>query len=77
MVVASNVKIEYTKTYATEANAEKAVAKLLGDDHAKKDSSLRYMINPVIVEGKIRYGVLFVGSSAIDHMIHIHFNVVN
>lgn len=76
MIVASNVKIEYTKTYATEANAEKAVAKLLGDDHAKKDSPLRYMINPVIVEGKIRYGVLFIGSSAVQAGIHFHFNLV-
>lgn len=75
------INIEYTKTYATEANAEKAIAKVLGDDHTENGPYLRnivrYVINPVIVEGKIRYGVLFIGNSAIEAHMHFHFNVVN
>lgn len=75
--MAKNLNIEFTKTYATEANAEKAVAKLLGADHAKTHDELRYMIVPVIVEGAIRYGVLFVGNSSIAAGMHFNFNCVN
>lgn len=66
----ARTKIEFTKTYATEANAEKAVAK------AGKLAEQRYDILPVIVEGKIRYGVLFIGMDALQAGAHWHFNVV-
>lgn len=75
--MAKNLNIEFSKTYATPANAEKAVAKLLGADHAKTHDELRYMIVPVVVEESVRYGVLFVGNSALTAGIHFHFNCVN
>lgn len=75
--MAKKIDIEFTKTYANIANAEKAVAKLLGADHAQKDWELRYMIFPVIVEGVVRYGVLFIGNNAVSAGMHFHFNVVN
>lgn len=71
--MARKIDIEFTKTYATPANAEKAVAKLLGVDHAKTHDELRYMIVPV--EG--RFGVLFIGNSALAAGMHFHFNCVN
>lgn len=75
--MAKLINIEYTKTYATVANAEKAVAKLLGAEHKEESSALRYMILPVEVEGRVRYGVLFIGMSAAEEGIHFHFNCVN
>lgn len=75
--MARKYNIEFTRTYATEANAEKAVEKLLGKDHAKEASNLSYSILPVVVDGKIRYGVLFYGMRAIEAGIHFHFNCVN
>lgn len=66
----ARTKIEFTKTYASEANAEKAVAKV---PHLLE---CRYDILPVLVEGKVRYGVLFIGQAAIEAGAHWHFNVV-
>lgn len=75
--MARKYNIEFTRTYATEANAEKAVEKVLGKDHATEISNLSYSILPVVVDGKIRYGVLFYGMRAIEAGIHFHFNCVN
>lgn len=75
--MARKYNIEFTRTYATEANAEKAVEKVLGKDHATEVSNLSYSILPVVVDGKIRYGVLFYGMRAIEAGIHFHFNCVN
>lgn len=73
--MARHVEIQFTKTYATKANAERAVEKLLGKDHAKDFSSnLRYIIMPT-EDG--RFGVLFIGNSAMQAGIHFHFNCVN
>lgn len=65
-------QIEFTKTFATEANAEKAIAKV---PHIAANHDLRYDILPVLVEGKVRYGVVFFGMSAIECGVHFHFNV--
>lgn len=67
----ARTKIEFTKTYATEANAEKAVAK-----HTHLAANCRYDILPVIVDGKVRFGVLFIGQDALQYGAHWHFNVV-
>lgn len=75
--MARKYNIEFTRTYVSEANAEKAVEKLLGKDHAIGVSHLSYSIWPVVVEGKIRYGVLFYGERAVQAGIHFHFNCVN
>jgi hypothetical protein len=64
------VEIEFTKTYASKANAIKAVEKTFG---LESHSELRYMVIPV----GDRFGILFVGNSAIHAGVHFHFNVVN
>jgi len=69
----SRTSIEFTKTYATEANAEKAVAKVFVK---QPDVHVRYSIMPVLVDGVIRYGVLFIGRTALEVGAHFHFNVV-
>lgn len=74
--MANKIDIVFPKTYATEANAEKAVCKVLGNDH-KKDMNLRYTFVPVVEGESVRYGVLFFGNAAIEAHIHFHFNVVN
>lgn len=73
--MAKQVKIEFAKTYATEANAVKAVEKVMAkrQDH----SSMRYIVVPVIVEGVVRFSPLFIGLSAIEGGMHHHFNCVN
>jgi hypothetical protein len=68
--MAQLVEIEFTKTYATKANAVKAVDKTFGAEFHKE---LRYMVVPV----GDRFGVLFVGNSAVHAGVHFHFNVVN
>lgn len=62
---------QFTKTYATRGNAEKAVVKLLGQWRGEQ---LNYTIIPVEGDGKIRYGVLFLGMSALRNGIHFSFN---
>ena len=64
----------FTKTYASEADAVKAVEKIFP---AGGNSDLRYIVVPVTVEGKLRYSPLFVGNSAIEAGAHFHFNCVN
>lgn len=74
--MANNVKIEFVKTYATPENAERAIEKVLGKGHKDEPSELRYMIVPVVEEGGVRYGVLFVGMQSLQYGIHFHFNCV-
>lgn len=71
--MARRTKIEFSKTYATEANAEKAIAKFTG---ITNNNNLRYDIMPVLVDGKVRFGVLFFGMNACEFGVHHHFNVV-
>lgn len=73
--MARKYAIEFTRTYATEANAEKAVQKVLGEDHAYEESNLTYSILPTVVDGKVRFGVLFFGVRAVEAGLHFHFNV--
>lgn len=71
--MAKQIKIQFTKTYATEANAIKAVEKVL----CGSNDDMRYVVVPVIVEGKVRFSPMFIGNSAIEGGMHFHFNCVN
>lgn len=71
----SRIVIEFTKTYATEANAEKAVDKLFSG--RQPSTHVRYAIMPVIVEGKIRYGVMFIGQNALELGVHWHLSLIH
>ncbi|MNC75414.1 hypothetical protein D3C75_1269400 [compost metagenome] len=71
--MAKRTPITFTKTYASEANAEKALDKFPG---IRGNMELRYDIMPVLVDGKVRYGILFFGMSACAAGVHFHFNVV-
>lgn len=66
--MAKKIEVTSTKTYATEENADKAVAKRYGNS-----PDLRYYI-AWTKEG--RCFPVFIGSSALDHGVHFHFNVV-
>lgn len=63
--------VQFTKTYATEANAEKDIQKYLNTRNLE-NAPLTYIIMPTVVEGFPRFGVAFLGHSAIDH--HVHFD---
>lgn len=60
-----------TKTYATEANAIKAVEKRFPESD---NDGLRYIIMPT-PDG--RFYPVFVGNSAVHAGVHFHFHVVN
>lgn len=60
-----------TKTYATEANAIKAVEKRFPES---TNDGLRYIIMPT-PDG--RFYPVFVGNSAVHAGVHFHFHVVN
>lgn len=70
--MARHFGIEFNKSYATPANAQKAVEKT----GFHEMNELRYTIVPVETEKGIRYGVLFVGMNACHAGVHFHFNVV-
>lgn len=59
------------RTYATEANAIKAVEKRFPESD---DDGLRYIIMPT-PEG--RFYPVFIGNSAVHAGVHFHFHVVN
>jgi len=63
------VKIEFIKTYATEDNAVKAATKAFGNHEA----FLRFIVIPT-ADG--RFGVVFLGESALQNMAHFKFNVL-
>lgn len=60
-----------TKTYATEANAIKAVEKRFPESD---NDGLRYIIMPT---QNGRFYPVFIGNSAIHAGVHFHFHVVN
>jgi hypothetical protein len=63
------LKFEANKTYATEANAVKAVDK----KYSNEDRSLRYFIMQT-ADG--RFFPIFVGDKAIERGVHFDFHVV-
>jgi hypothetical protein len=63
------LKFEANKTYATEANAVKAVDK----KYSNEDQSLRYFIMQT-ADG--RFFPIFVGVKAIERGVHFDFHVV-
>jgi hypothetical protein len=71
--MANKITFTPTKTYATEANADKAVLAKLGTIDGSTDSSLRYFIMRT-PEG--RFYPIFVGNAAVEAGIHFHFHVV-
>jgi hypothetical protein len=73
--MATRYDIEFTRTYASVANAEKAVAKVT--DKLTDTFRLRYMILPTIQDdGSIRYGVVFFGREAVEFRMFNWFNVI-
>lgn len=67
--MARQIKIESSKTYATEANAVKAVEKIYG----KETDGLVFF---VMKNDEGRYFPVFVGQRAAERGVHFHFNVV-
>ena len=63
------LKFEANKTYATEANAVKAVDK----KYSNEEQSLRYFIMQT-ADG--RFFPIFVGNKAIECGVHFNFHVV-
>lgn len=61
-----------TKTYATEANAVKAVEKVYGPDASFAEGPVYVVMRTP--EG--RFYPLFIGQRALQAMAHAHFNVV-
>lgn len=68
--MAKLVILEANRTYATAANAVKAVEKVYprGDE-----DGLRYILQRTD-DG--RYFPVFIGMKALEHGVHFHFNVV-
>lgn len=67
--MAEHVKLQPVRTYATEANAIKAVTKKMGDDA----DGLWYFVQR---SDDGRFFPVFVGERAIQRGVHFHFNVV-
>lgn len=66
--MATQITIQPVRTYATFANAVKAVEKQYGEqDH------LRYFIH---ADETGRFFPVFIGKSALDAGVHFHFNVI-
>lgn len=67
---AQQIKLEFNKTYATEENAVRAVMKM----YSQHEAYLRFIVIPT-QDG--RFGVAFIGQSAIQNMVHFSgFNVI-
>lgn len=66
--MAQHLKLTPAKTYATEANAHKAVAE------KKFPDTCRYV---VLKNDEGRFYPLFIGNSAIAAMVHFSFCVAN
>ena len=66
--MARKYEIRPSKTYASEENVDKAVAKIYGDNH-----TLRYFVMPTKDD---RFFPVFIGTLAVDAAVHFHFNVV-
>lgn len=67
--MATKFEIQPTKTYATEANAVKAVAKVYGGE----TDGLRYF---VMKNAEGRFFPVFVGDTAVNESVFFHFNVI-
>lgn len=65
--MAKLIEFETTKTYATKANAIKAVEKKYGEDNA-----LRYFIHQS-EDG--RFYPIFIGQEALSKQVHFNFHV--
>ena len=61
------------KTYATKANAIKAVEKLYGENQGFADTDLRYVI---MVDDAGRFYPVFFGMGAVERGVFHHFCVV-
>lgn len=61
------IKLEATKTYATEQNAIRAVEKVFGN------SNIRFF---VVKTAEDRFYPVFVGQEAVSAGAHFHFSVV-
>lgn len=68
--MATEQKIIPVRTYATHANAVKAVEKKFP---ASENDGLRYFI---MTNEEGRYFPVFIGVKAMDAGVHFHFNVV-
>jgi hypothetical protein len=68
--MAKRIILAPTKTYATAANAVKAVEKVFP---SADDDVLRYIIQRTD-DG--RYFPVFIGMRAVDRGVHFHFHVV-
>jgi len=68
--MAKLIEIEGVKTYASRANAQKAVEKKIPVDSLK---NLRYFIH---TGSDGRFFPVFLGQEALQEGIHFHFNVV-
>jgi hypothetical protein len=72
-MAAQLINIEFVKTYATIANAVKAVEA----EYGQHEAHLRYMVIPVETSKGLRYGVAFIGQSAFQNMVHFSgFNLI-
>lgn len=68
--MAKQYKIQAVKSYATAANAIKAVEKKFPES---ADDDLRYMI---LQNEEGRFFPVFIGMDALQVGVHFHFNVV-
>lgn len=68
--MAKLITLEMTKTYATHANAVKAVEKKYPSD---SNDQLRYM---VLQHTDGRFYPVFIGMNALQYGVHFHFHVV-
>lgn len=68
--MATNINIKLVKSYATAANAEKAIDRYPA---IRNNESLRYFI---YCDEDGRYGPVFLGESAIQGGVHFKFNVI-
>lgn len=69
--MAKLITLNSNKTYATEANAQRAVEKRFPESD---DDGLRYII---MRTSDGRFYPVFVGTSAVHAGVHFHFHVVN
>jgi len=72
--MAHNVAIEPTKTYASAANAIKAVEKKFGPNEPHFGAAELHYIIHVHTDG--RFFPVFIGERAIRAGVHHHFNVI-
>lgn len=74
MTTAHHFEPAANKTYATKANAIKAVEKKFGPNcECFGAADVRYV---VMTGDDGRFFPVFFGQSALTHMVHFHFNVM-